>query len=85
MPVILHLLTLTLTLLLFQADDPKEAAKDILARAAARGIITGVNTDDKNKSNIKLNKALPTVKNKKSKDGAKITVSFRKLKFSQFD
>ena len=32
---------------IFQADDPKEAAKDILARAAARGIITGVNTDQK--------------------------------------
>lgn len=26
----------------FQADDPKEAAKGILARAAARGIIAGV-------------------------------------------
>ena len=28
--------------LCLQADDPKEAAKDILARAAARGIIKGV-------------------------------------------
>jgi len=28
-----------------QADDPTEAAKDILARAAARGIISGVSGD----------------------------------------
>ena len=47
--------------ILLQADDPKQAAKDILARAAARGIISGVPTVDKkggkNKKAAKKNKA----------------------------
>ena len=55
--------------LCFQADDPKEAAKDILARAAARGIITGVNTESKDKNKpVKPQANTPRIEKKKSSD-----------------
>ena len=57
-----------------QADDPKQAAKDILARAAARGIISGMPATDKgrrkSKSSTKAKDKSPSGK-KKDKKGAR--------------
>ena len=63
-----------------QADDPKEAAKDILARAAARGIITGVPTKNdkkKKKGTKKKDKA-----KKEKKDGPPKDAKAKKGKVS---
>lgn len=58
-----------------EADDPKQAAKDILARAAARGVISGLPANTVRRKSKSATKLKADKKKKPEKAGSKTTVS----------